>query len=320
MEKTIKNLVSVIVPTNNRPESLHRALLSIIHQNYTLIEIIVIANGCDEKTTKIVNEVQSGTKIPIVYLAFEQAMGGGKARNIGLDKATGEYIAFLDDDDTWHKDKLNIQIALLQEKKVAIVSACFYRVNLKNEYRASAKFISSHTELQDLYYENMLGSFSYCITKKSYIGTSRINEDLPALQDWDLWFKILKNTGLSAYVSPKYLVCYYVDSYGISDNTQAVKQGQQIFLRYWHNDLDKRSINYHKMRTTCLEIKLANSGKIYRYLKHLPLIIKAVFFSLDRYNFKRYLHYFLLPIPVLDRVKYRKFSRNLGEENNDNFN
>lgn len=283
------------MPTHNRPDLLLQALLSIVNQSYDLIEIIIIANGCDDKTNKIVKQFKQQHHQNIIYFEFEQALGGAKARNIGIEAATGEYIAFLDDDDTWHPDKLKIQLELLQQQKVAIVGSSYFCLNANNQHRAIGKLKSPYLGLENLYYENTLSGFSFCLTKKIYLGESRINENLTALQDWDLWLKILKNTGLPAYVAPERLVYYRISGQRISNNAQKVIKGQQIFLQYWRHDLDKPSIDYHKMRIICLQIKMLNSGKIYRYLSHLPYIISAVFFSSNRYNLKKYLHYLLLP-------------------------
>lgn len=106
MENT---LVTVIIPTYNRPTYLKQALNSVIDQSYTNIEIIVIDDGSTIKYAKtICSEFQN------CQYYFKKNGGLSSARNYGVNKAKGKYIAFLDDDDFWREDKLEKQVKLLE--------------------------------------------------------------------------------------------------------------------------------------------------------------------------------------------------------------
>lgn len=311
----IEGMVSVIVPTHNRAQYLKLALLSILKQSYELVEIIVIANGCNDETENAVNEIKSHTQAAIIFLNFTEVLGGAKARNIGLDKARGEYIAFLDDDDTWHPDKLKTQIQLLNEKKLAIVSTSYFYVYIANDQsertRAVGALLGRCFTLEDLYYENILGSFSFCLTKKSYIGKSRINENLTALQDWDLWFKILLNTELPAYISPAQHAYYRLYGHRISSCLPQVIKAQKYFLQYWKNTLNPPSIAYHKMRTRCFELR-TQPNIFYRCIVGLGLsikIVKTMFYSPYRRNIYVYIHYILLSIIDVDAFYMKLWQR-----------
>lgn len=113
MEK--KPLVSVIIPTYKRSEKLDRAVRSVINQTYTNVEVLVVSdNEPDDDYTKQAEKlVQSfqDTRVKLVKQVHHK--NGAAARNAGIKASTGEYIAFLDDDDFWDKEKLELQVPIL---------------------------------------------------------------------------------------------------------------------------------------------------------------------------------------------------------------
>lgn len=100
-------LVSVVIPTRNRPELVCRAIASARKQTYREIEIVVVVDGPDPATLSAIRNLQE-PKIKVVSLS--ESVGGSEARNIGVREARGEWIAFLDDDDEWLPQKLEKQI------------------------------------------------------------------------------------------------------------------------------------------------------------------------------------------------------------------
>lgn len=105
-----QNLISVVIPTFNRLEFLEEAILSVINQTYKQIEILVIDDGSNiNYAEKICNKYKQ------CYYLYKENGGLSSARNYGIKKAKGNYIAFLDDDDLWRNDKLDIQLKCLQD-------------------------------------------------------------------------------------------------------------------------------------------------------------------------------------------------------------
>jgi len=102
-------LVSVVIPTRNRPELVCRAVKSALGQTYEEIEVVVVVDGPDQSTVLSLTEL-SNPRIKII--ALEKNVGGSDARNIGAQKASGEWIAFLDDDDEWVPEKIERQVSL----------------------------------------------------------------------------------------------------------------------------------------------------------------------------------------------------------------
>ena len=123
-----KPTVSVIIPSYNRYEYLARAIESVHNQTYKDIEIIVINDGSTQKEYKELTSLSSNATI--INLANNQkaihGFGPGNIRNFGLEKSNGKYIAFLDDDDYWLENKIEIQIDLLESSEHKISSSEAY--------------------------------------------------------------------------------------------------------------------------------------------------------------------------------------------------
>lgn len=325
MAEATVGMVSVIVPTHNRAAHLQRALASVRAQTWRRLQVIVIANGCNDDTAQVAREFQrqleseSPPRIDVVFREFKESLGGARARNIGMDCAHGEYIAFLDDDDCWHPHKLAAQIELINRHDCALVGSahCDMYGRLGGEFmRAAGRAAGDGVELRfdDLACENKLGGFSFCLTRRTTLGDSRIDEQLQALQDWDLWLKILRSGGV-ARISRERHVYYRIDGDGarISGRTAQVASAQRHFLRAWRGRLDARSIAYHEMRNACFQLKArAGEDKFpgvlstwFSVIIRWPRTIQTIVRSRERGNIKRYIHYMLLPLLDIDAMRMR---------------
>jgi glycosyltransferase involved in cell wall biosynthesis len=108
--KSMKKLVSIIITAYNEEKYIERAIISSLNQSYENIEVIVIDDGSNDKTLEISNKYLSKLKI----FHNDSPQGLMEARNIGVRNAKGEYIAFLDGDDSYHQNKIEIQINTIQ--------------------------------------------------------------------------------------------------------------------------------------------------------------------------------------------------------------
>src|SRR5262249_37058329 len=115
-------LVSVVIPTRHRPKLVLRAIHSVLNQTHKELELIVVIDGPDAATVTAVQSVQDPRLRLIINPRSLTAAG---ARNVGADRATGDWIAFLDDDDEWLSNKLERQMAFACETTVV---SCFSRV------------------------------------------------------------------------------------------------------------------------------------------------------------------------------------------------
>jgi glycosyltransferase involved in cell wall biosynthesis len=122
-----KKLVSLIITAYNEEKYIERAIISALNQSYDNVEVIVIDDGSNDKTLEISNKYLSQLKV----FHNDSPQGLMEARNIGVRNARGEYIAFLDGDDTYHHNKIEIQINTmytLPEKSMLFTGRILYSV------------------------------------------------------------------------------------------------------------------------------------------------------------------------------------------------
>ena len=106
-------LVSVVIPTYNRTHFLKETLNSIVGQTYSNIEIIVVDDGTpDDENEKLCSEYSN-----LTYIKIDNSGGPASPRNIGISNSKGKYIAFVDDDDLWLPEKIEIQVNILENNE-----------------------------------------------------------------------------------------------------------------------------------------------------------------------------------------------------------
>ena len=115
MNQGEEKLVSVIIPTYKRSLKLSRAIKSVLNQTYSNVEVLVVSDNepYDEFTLEAQRIVESYNDNRVKLVVQEHHKNGAAARNAGIKASTGEYIAFLDDDDFWDKEKLELQVPIL---------------------------------------------------------------------------------------------------------------------------------------------------------------------------------------------------------------
>ncbi len=137
-------LVSIIIPTHNRPRLFSEALQSLLDQSYPHWEAIVVDNG----STNTVDHIVKGFNDLRVKYYFQEEGNRSKARNFGVSKARGEYLAFLDDDDRYMPDKLLEQVKFLNDHHdVGLVTCGVIMINEKGEKIANWLLWEDHEAL-----------------------------------------------------------------------------------------------------------------------------------------------------------------------------
>lgn len=192
-------LVSVVIPTYERAQLLKRAIQSVLDQTYDKLDILVVDDASRDNT----QEVVEGFDDPrIRYFRQQVNKGGSAARNTGIRAASGDYIAFLDDDDEWEPVKVEVQLAALEKfDAVLAMSTIGTERNMK---KLAAK---GTCDLQDLM-KGMppVGGTSALMARTYLLKELQFDENLPRCQDWDLLIR-LAHRSVIGYV-PKRLVKY----------------------------------------------------------------------------------------------------------------
>ena len=182
-------LISVVIPTFNRPSFIERACNTVINQSYKNTEIIIVD---DASTTSYVDTSEKLAFKNVVYIKRKKNGGGSAARNTGIEAAQGEYIAFLDDDDEWFPKKLERQLSSLNDNCKA--SHCGYITKTKKITR-----IEQYHEitLKELSENNKLASTSGLLCDKKILAKAPFDASLHRAQDWDIYLRIAQLTNFS---------------------------------------------------------------------------------------------------------------------------
>lgn len=178
-------LVSVIVPTYNRPRMLERALQSIAKQTFRDYEILVVNDG-GEDMSKIVSEFRQA-----VYISHARNRGLPAARNTAIEHARGDYIAYLDDDDIWYPLHLGICLTfLMEEARRFVYTDCYYRYDESRLIR----MLSLDYDRSILLARNLTPCICVVHEKALLYEAGRFDETLPNHEDYDLWLRMSEIT------------------------------------------------------------------------------------------------------------------------------
>lgn len=190
-------LISIIIPTFERPNYLERACKTASKQTYKNIEIIVVD---DNSTLSYQNALSNLSHLPLTYIKRSENGGGSAARNTGIKSAKGDFIAFLDDDDIWETNKLELQIAGITPNLRA--SHCGYSVKSNGKIRIEDK---GTITLDDLRENNKLAGTTGLLCESSIIKQLMFDESLHRSQDWDLYLRIAEVTAFYYVRHPLYV-------------------------------------------------------------------------------------------------------------------
>jgi len=188
-------LVSVVLPTRNRPDRLGRALASVLRQSYTRFEVLIVDDASTIPADELVDRVAPGDRRVKVKRLSERA-GAAAARNAAFADAQGDVVAFIDDDDEWKPQKLERQLAFFYDHpSVGILTADF---EIQDE-RKSARIIQyrgpqSLTPAHLLWF-NLPGSFICGTLRRSAVGDELwLDQSFPSVEDWDMWVRCSRHT------------------------------------------------------------------------------------------------------------------------------
>jgi len=178
--------ISVVIPTYNRYEVLKRALFCVFSQTHLPFEVIVIDDGSTDKTQQIIQE------FPNIKYFFQENAGVSSARNLGIKKASCEWIAFLDSDDEWHREKLEEQVAFHKKNPEILMSYTDEKwVRNSFEVKIPKKFAKFGGEIFKECISHCIIAPSATMIHKSLLNAvGTFNEGLEVCEDYDLWLRI----------------------------------------------------------------------------------------------------------------------------------
>lgn len=187
-------LVSVIIPVFNRFNEVVQAVNSVINQTYKKIEIIVVDDGSTDGITED-RLLKRLNNYPIKFIKLSKNYGVSKARNVGIKRASGSWIAFLDSDDIWDSIKLEKELSFLERnREFKIVQTRERWFNKNREIPVFKPFEKVEGDIFNLSLARcMISISSVIIAKELFDEVGLFDEEMAACEDYDLWLRITAN-------------------------------------------------------------------------------------------------------------------------------
>ncbi|WP_456368300.1 glycosyltransferase family 2 protein, partial [Thermococcus sp.] len=242
--------VSVIIPTYNRDNLLKRAIESVLAQTFEDFEILVI-DGAGRNSTKEL--VYSFRDSRLRYIP-QRKRGIANARNLGVLKSRGTFIAFLDDDDSWRKDKLERQVELFWRlsRSYGVLYTAFSYYYLEKDMILGVKLPKATGNVYKyLLKDNITGTSTIMVRRECFKRAGLFRESFITCEDWDMWLRMSRICLFGAIREP--LVEY------------SVHPGQFSFAKYLqgryrmiegHGDIkhDPKILSYHLLQIGILKV------------------------------------------------------------------
>jgi len=261
-------LVSVIMPNLNKGRFIREAIESVLNQSYSNLELIVVDGGStDDSLSQISSHLASDRRVKLV---IEPRRGAGRARNKGLTRARGDFVAFLDSDDLYEREKIEQQVSLFREDRVT--SCCYTEARIiDGEGKATRGIYNSDlVKLPRLPEGRILApllrlNFIVCGTvmlRKECLSSGCFDQSVGFGEDWDLWVRLARKYRFRYISEPLYHYRIYEgNTYAAPDQRSNHRNIAAIHAKWLQlfDDLNGQTRTY--LVTKMLkELRLAGDG------------------------------------------------------------
>lgn len=224
-------VISVVLTTFDRPTLLLRALEGVVLQTYRNFELIVVDDGSREPVAPLLDTLPD---LDARLVTHPRQRGASAARNAGIREARGDFIALLDDDDSWLPDKLGSLLDRL-EKEPASTGLVFSGYELVSD--RTGRVVLTHAadgaalSRADLLRSSIFGTSVPLIRKECFERVGLFDESLPGMQDRDLWLRIGRHFAFAAV--PDVLTRIHIHGRQITTDLPAKRAAkEQMLLKY----------------------------------------------------------------------------------------
>lgn len=230
----MNDIFTVVIPAYNAENTISRCLQSVLSQTYSPYEVIVVDDNSRDETRREVFLLESNFKahgIILRYIYLDKNTGPSEARNIGMRYSKGDYIAFLDADDIWIKNKLSVVSKFSCNNDFGIIFHGYGQIddyinNLEVEYNLKLESIF-HFILRNR------AQTSCVVLNKKYI--QYFDSSMRHSEDYDLWMRILENVNALELIGPPLTLLGrpQLSKGGLSGDTVAMRIGEiRVYLKY----------------------------------------------------------------------------------------
>jgi glycosyltransferase involved in cell wall biosynthesis len=190
--------VSVIIPTYNREAFLTEAIDSVLRQTWKDLETIVVDDGSTDGSRDVLRRY--GHRITPFYNRNE---GPSKARNFGTSKARGRFLAFLDSDDLWEPNKLDVQMGVFESHpEVSMVCCGSYVLGDARRRRSPVQGNHFGDLFLTLYQKSFVNTSSVVLTRDSFLRAGPFEEAMRTAEDYDLWLRVARDFPIAYLGTP----------------------------------------------------------------------------------------------------------------------
>ncbi|GAB3038192.1 glycosyltransferase [Spirosoma pulveris] len=292
-------LVSVVIPCFNQGQFLAQAVESVLQQTWLRCEIIVVDDGSTDNTRQVASQ------FPQVQYVYQPNQGLSAARNTGLQRSQGEYLAFLDADDWLFADGIEFNVRQLQNNPQAVfVSGAHDKVDSSGHLLAREQIPVGQDHYCQLLQCNYIGMHATVLYRRSLFDQFRFDPSLKACEDYDLYLRIARHHPVLHHTHP--IAAYRIHGGNMSANVPMMldrvlhvlaRQVSALRSRQERKAYRQGGANWRDYYGTLVyEALLAQpAGAIPKQMK------KSALAMLKRYNLKRYLSYWILQLLPLSK-------------------
>lgn len=189
--------VTVVIPTYERPSFLDGAIQTALGQSYEDLDVVVVDDGSEKRyAEKIVAEYPD----TVSCVRHDENQGLSAARNTGVTASTGKYVAFLDDDDRWHREKIRRQVIAIERDPEAAIATCLVAAITPDNEVVHCEFGAPSGDCSAAMLRgNKIGTPSrVLIRRSSFDAIGGFDESLPTKQDWDFYLRMCQHWRVAA--------------------------------------------------------------------------------------------------------------------------
>ncbi len=238
-------MISVIIPSYNRSDTLPRSIKSVLNQTYTDLECIVVDDCSTDNTKQIVQGINDSR---LRYTEHKVNQGACAARNTGIGLARGEYIAFQDSDDVWKKDKLQIQLDKMAEYNAVISYGCLHR----HGFPSNEPEFFPEMETGIVPYEQLISkagvSTQTILAKREVFQKHLFDVKVKRMQDYDWMIRAGENNRV-VFVREAEVDTYFQPNSITNTGYKALISSNEYFLKKYTDKEEK----YPEFRVALLE-------------------------------------------------------------------
>lgn len=223
--------VSIIVPVYNAERYIEETIKHVVAQTYTDWELLLVVDGCGDRSAQVIRDYREASgESRLRLIVREENQGAAKARNKGLQEAGGRYIAYVDADDLWMPEKLELELQFMREKQAAFVFSGYEFAD--QDGRGTGRVVHVPEQLD---YRKALKNTTI-FTSTVLFDTQRIpieSLEMPDIRSEDtaLWWKVLRS-GYTAYGLDRNLVLYRRPAESLSSNKlEAIRRIWNLYRR-----------------------------------------------------------------------------------------